>query len=97
MSPMLHIIDEINLLRLEEQQASIEVALIANGDGGAFIHHAGTKHESEGELVSSGGRVLACTGIGPNLDEARNLAYSLMDGIILEGSHYRSDIGFRAL
>ncbi len=76
---------------------SIEVALIANGDGGAFIHHAGTKHESGGELVSSGGRVLACTGIGPNLDEARNLAYSLMDGIILEGSHYRSDIGFRAL
>jgi phosphoribosylamine--glycine ligase len=76
---------------------SIDVAMIANGDGGAFIHHAGTKHEIGGKLVSSGGRVLACTGIGPNLGEARNLAYSLMDGIILEGSHYRSDIGFRAL
>jgi len=76
---------------------SVETALIANENGGAFIHHAGTKYEVGGNLVSSGGRVLACTGIGPSLDEARNLAYSLMEGIILEGSHYRTDIGFRAL
>jgi phosphoribosylamine--glycine ligase len=76
---------------------SVETALIANENGGAFIHHAATKYEVGDNLVSSGGRVLACTGIGPSLDEARNLAYSLMDGIILEGSHYRTDIGFRAL
>lgn len=76
---------------------SVETALIANENGGAFIHHAGTKYEVGEILVSSGGRVLACTGIGPSLEDARNLAYSLMDGIILEGSHYRSDIGFRAL
>ena len=76
---------------------SVETAMIANEHGGAFIHHAGTKYEADDILVSSGGRVLACTGIGQSLDEARNLAYSLMDGIILEGSHYRSDIGFRAL
>ena len=76
---------------------SVETALIANENGGAFIHHAGTKYELGEILVSSGGRVLACTGIGPSLEDARNLAYSLMDGIILEGSHYRSDIGFRAL
>ncbi|MBT4059740.1 MAG: phosphoribosylamine--glycine ligase [Euryarchaeota archaeon] len=76
---------------------SIETAMIANEDGGAFIHHAGTRYDVDGELVSSGGRVLASTGIAPSLDEARNLAYSLMDGIILEGSHFRGDIGFRAL
>ena len=76
---------------------SVETAMVANEHGGAFIHHAGTKYEADDILVSSGGRVLACTGIGQSLDEARNLAYSLMDGIILEGSHYRSDIGFRAL
>ena len=76
---------------------SVETALIANENGGAFIHHAGTKYEIGENLVSSGGRVLACTGIGPSLEDARNLAYSLMEGIILEGSHYRTDIGFRAL
>ena len=76
---------------------SVETALIANENGGAFIHHAGTKYEMGENLVSSGGRVLACTGIGPSLEDARNLAYSLMEGIILEGSHYRTDIGFRAL
>ena len=76
---------------------SVETALIANENGGAFIHHAGTKYEMGENLVSSGGRVLACTGIGPSLEDARKLAYSLMEGIILEGSHYRTDIGFRAL
>ena len=75
----------------------IETGLIAHDDGGAFIHHAGTKYVEGEKLVSSGGRVLACTGIAPSLVEARELAYSLMDGIILEGSHYRMDIGFRAL
>tara|TARA_B100001750_G_C15498314_1_gene595597 strand:+ start:1027 stop:2238 length:1212 start_codon:yes stop_codon:yes gene_type:complete len=75
----------------------VETAMIAHEDGGAFIHHAGTKYERGQILVSSGGRVLACTGIGTSLEDARNFAYSLMDGIILEGSHYRSDIGFRAL
>jgi phosphoribosylamine--glycine ligase len=76
---------------------TIEHAMIAQEEGGAFVHHAGTASADNGQLVSSGGRVLACTGIGATLGEARELAYSLMDGISLEGSHYRSDIGYRAL
>ncbi len=76
---------------------NIETAMIANEDGGAFIHHAGTTWGVKGELLSTGGRVLACTGIAPTLHEARALSYSLMEGIVLEGSHFRNDIGHHAL
>ncbi len=76
---------------------TIEHAMIAQEEGGAFVHYVGSASDYNGQLVSSGGRALACTGIGATLGEARELAYSLMDGISLEGSHYRSDIGYRAL
>ena len=66
-----------------------------NSDRG-WVNHAGTKYES-GVLVSNGGRVLSCTGIGSNLQEAANMAYSLIEQIELSGSHYRRDIGHRAL
>ena len=66
-----------------------------NSDSG-WVNHAGTKYEG-GVLVSSGGRVLSCTGIGSNLQEAANMAYSLIEQIELSGSHYRRDIGHRAL
>ena len=61
-----------------------------------WVNHAGTKLENE-ILVSNGGRVLSCTGIGSNLQEAANMAYSLIEQIELSGSHYRRDIGHRAL
>jgi len=68
----------------------------AASDGRAFIHHAGTGIV-DGELVSTGGRVLASTGISSSLSEARNLAYQKLSEVQLEGSHFRRDIGHRAL
>ena len=68
----------------------------AASDGRAFIHHAGTGIV-DGELVSTGGRVLASTGISSSLSEARNLAYQKLSEVELEGSHFRRDIGHRAL
>ena len=50
-----------------------------------------------GRLVSSGGRVLAATGIAPNFSEALDVAYQIINSISLEGSHFRTDIGHRAL
>ena len=67
-----------------------------SSDGRAFIHHAGTGIV-DGELVSTGGRVLASTGISSSLSEARNLAYQKLSDVQLEGSHFRRDIGHRAL
>lgn len=61
-----------------------------------YVHFAGASIIN-GRLISSGGRVLATTGIAPNLGEALEVAYQIMDSITLEGSHFRADIGHRAL
>ena len=59
------------------------------------IYHAGTSLK-DGVLHSSGGRVLTVTGLGANLQEARERAYQVISGISLRGSHYRSDIALNA-
>ena len=61
-----------------------------------WVNHAGTKI-GEGRLLSNGGRVLSCTGLGDTLHEASIKAYALIEQIELLGSHYRRDIGHRAL
>jgi len=65
-------------------------------DGKSWINHAGTKM-SENILKSSGGRVLSVTGIAANLQAAADISYERIRRIHLDGSHYRTDIGSRAL
>jgi phosphoribosylamine--glycine ligase len=59
------------------------------------IFHAGTS-QSEGNLVSNGGRVMTVTGIGSDLTQARDRAYRAISQIELSGSFYRSDIALNA-
>jgi phosphoribosylamine---glycine ligase len=59
---------------------------------GVAILHAGTRLDSSGRLVSSGGRVLSVTALGGDLPEARARAYEAVGLISLRGSHFRSDI-----
>jgi phosphoribosylamine--glycine ligase len=66
-----------------------------NEISGAKVFHAGTTLR-DGVVHSSGGRVLAVTGTGEDLTEARNTAYRVISGITLAGSHYRSDIALNA-
>ena len=70
---------------------------IEEGLTSAYVHYAGTVIDGEGRLVSSGGRVLSVTGLAPTLGDAVAAAYELIECIELEGSHYRSDIAYRAL
>ena len=70
---------------------------IEEGEIRAFIHHAGTSTSASGELISDGGRVLAATGIAPDLSTAIEAAYEVIRNVKLTGSHYRSDIGHRGL
>jgi phosphoribosylamine--glycine ligase len=58
---------------------------------GVTVLHAGTKVAGDG-VVSAGGRVLAVTAVGEDLDEARDRAYQAVDLIRLDGSHHRHDI-----
>lgn len=76
------------------------IAGLASGqpeNGGAVVYHAGTKQESDGALVTAGGRVLGVTALAPSLKEAIDAAYIAAENITFEGAHMRRDIGARAL
>ena len=60
------------------------------------MFHAGTELRN-GQVVSSGGRVLNATARGQSLREAADRAYALVDGVDWPGAAVRRDIGWRAL
>jgi phosphoribosylamine--glycine ligase len=60
------------------------------------VFHAGTA-ERDGEVVTSGGRVLCVTALGETVSEAQARAYRAVDGIRWEGVYYRTDVGHRAI
>jgi phosphoribosylamine---glycine ligase len=61
----------------------------------SIIFHAGTA-EKDGEIITSGGRVLGVTAVGETLKEARELAYQSVEKVSFNGAHYRTDIGSKA-
>jgi phosphoribosylamine--glycine ligase len=58
---------------------------------GAHVFHAGTQ-ERNGRVVTAGGRVLAVSGLGPTIADARARAYEAVEQISFEGMQVRSDI-----
>ncbi|WP_310627967.1 phosphoribosylamine--glycine ligase [Limnohabitans sp.] len=60
------------------------------------VFHAGTQMQ-DGQVVTSGGRVLCVTALGGTLKLAQQQAYGTLKGIHFDGMHYRSDIGHRAI
>ncbi|MHB1127567.1 MAG: phosphoribosylamine--glycine ligase [Bacillota bacterium] len=58
--------------------------------------HAGTAIEN-GQLITSGGRVLGITARGAGIEEAIANAYRGVEQVHFEHMHYRTDIGHRAL
>lgn len=57
-----------------------------------IIFHCGTKKVNN-RYYTNGGRVLAVTGIGKSLAEAREKSYQVLENINFEGIYYRTDIG----
>ncbi len=70
-----------------------DVIIGAEADG---VLHAGTARRDDGEIVSSGGRVLSVVGTGRDLTAARSAAYDTIKSIQLLGGHFRTDIGLAA-
>lgn len=62
-----------------------------------IVFHAGTALNSDGELITNGGRVLNVVGLGSTFKKARARAYEACEAINFEGKQLRSDIGKRAL
>lgn len=87
---------------------SVTVALVSGGYPGeyetgkviqgldkhknALIFHAGTEKQKD-DILTHGGRVLAISGMGSSLSEARSHAYKTAAEIKWEGLYFRKDIG----
>lgn len=62
-------------------------------DEDIIIYHAGTANDSDGQLVSSGGRVLNVVAMGQTIPDAARKVYENIPRIDFPGSIYRKDIG----
>src|SRR3989338_6340915 len=65
-------------------------------DEDTHVFHAGTMLR-DGEVVTSGGRVLCVTALGDSVKMAHRRAYQLADDIHFDGCQMRRDIGWRAI
>jgi phosphoribosylamine--glycine ligase len=79
-----------------ESGQAIEGIEEAEGEEGALVFHAGTAMRG-GQLVTAGGRVLGVTALGEGPAEAKARAYRAVDRIRWDGTHFRRDIGDRAI
>jgi len=64
-------------------------------DGHVF--HAGTERAADGQVRTSGGRVLCVTALGDSVRTAQQRAYDLLNPISFDGAQWRRDIGHRAI
>ena len=62
----------------------------------AMVFHAGTT-EMDGQILTSGGRVLCVTALADSVRQAQQKAYQTASPIEFDGMQMRKDIGFRAL
>ena len=67
----------------------------ANSDS-QKVFHAGTT-DNEGDVATSGGRVLCVVGLGDSVATAAGQAYAAVDKIDWENVYLRRDIGHRAI
>jgi phosphoribosylamine--glycine ligase len=62
----------------------------------AVVFHAGTTMQ-DGQVLTSGGRVLCVTVLADSVKQAQQRAYEVAKGIHFDGMQYRRDIGYRAI
>jgi phosphoribosylamine--glycine ligase len=61
-----------------------------------IVFHAGTKAD-DGDIVTSGGRVLGVTALGKTIADAKARAYEAVDKIKFDGAYCRRDIADKAI
>jgi phosphoribosylamine---glycine ligase len=62
-----------------------------------LVFHAGTGQDTDGTVVTNGGRVLTVTSRGNDLKTARDVVYGALSGISFSDMHYRTDIAAREI
>lgn len=71
--------------------------LAAAEETGCKVFHAGTAQDSQGEIITAGGRVLCVTALGNSVSAAQQQAYQGVNAIHWDGVECRRDIAFRRL
>ena len=71
----------------------IKITGINDVDDDIIVFSAGTKEDDDGNILTSGGRVLGVTALGSTHEKAREKAYRNVGKIHFEGAQYRKDIG----
>jgi phosphoribosylamine--glycine ligase len=74
------------------QGSPIDGVGAANQLPGVTVFCAGVDTDASARLVTAGGRVLAVSALGPDLEVARDRAYEGMSHITFPGMQYRKDI-----
>lgn len=76
-------------------EKGFEITGMENFDGkdGYYLFHAGSAFDSEGRIVTNGGRVLGVTALGATLKEARANAYKATEWVDFKNKYMRHDIG----
>ncbi len=59
-----------------------------------IVFHAGTKLE-QGKIKTNGGRVLGLSAYGKDIDQARDIAYKVVDDVDFKDKQFRTDIGIK--
>ena len=75
----------------ESYEKGKEISL-ASTDEKSMVFHAGTTIKNN-KVVSNGGRVIAVTSYGKNLETALKTSYENLENISFDGAYYRKDIG----
>ena len=76
----------------ESYKKGIEIIGLKEVEG-STLFHAGTKNNEE-KIETNGGRVLAITSFGKDINEAVDKSFKNAEKIHFEGKYYRKDIGF---
>ncbi len=70
---------------------------LAEADQIGKVFHAATAADAQGEILTSGGRVLCVVGLGDDVAAAQSKAYQALEKIHFDGMQYRRDIAAKAI
>jgi phosphoribosylamine--glycine ligase len=80
----------------EYAKGEVITGLDSGFDPSVKVFHAGTT-SNNGDVLTSGGRVLCVTALGDSVSAAQQSAYKAVEKIKWNGVYCRSDIGYRAI
>jgi len=76
----------------ESYQKGFPISGLRDVDEDILVFHAGTDNDTNGQVITSGGRVLTVVGKGQDYSSAREKVYQSISRIEFEGCRYRTDI-----